>query len=166
MEYDNTTSSNNSGNPKKIAPNLSSPKLSTGPTTPSGKATSSQNARKHGIFSSVLQLTAESRGEYNYLLDGLFKYFEPKGTLEEILVEKLAVLTWRYRRLIATETAEMKTGEPLEFAHRDSDTLSRFPRYETSIDRAFDRTLTQLERYQRMRKGQNIPPPISVDISS
>jgi hypothetical protein len=36
-------------------------------------------------------------------LDGLLNDLHPKGTLEELLVEELAVLSWRYRRLIVAE---------------------------------------------------------------
>jgi hypothetical protein len=38
--------------------------------------------------------------------------------------------------------------------------------YEASLERAFDWTLNQLERIQRMRKGQVVPPPIKLDVSS
>ena len=44
-----------------------------------------------------------------------------------------------------------------------SDHLSR---YEAHLSREFGRTLSELERLQRMRKGQPVPPPIKVDISS
>jgi hypothetical protein len=35
-------------------------------------------------------------------------------------------------------------------------------RYETSLDRSFDRTLKQLERLQRMRSGQPVLPKLEV----
>ncbi|MFY9584304.1 MAG: hypothetical protein WAR21_07430 [Candidatus Acidiferrales bacterium] len=38
-------------------------------------------------------------------------------------------------------------------------------RYETSLERQFDRILTQLERLQRMRLGQPVPPPVKVELS-
>jgi hypothetical protein len=146
------------------APGTKSP----GPRTEIGKAIASRNAMKHGIFSNAILLTSESRAEYDSLLSGLREDLKPIGTLEEVLVEKLAVLIWRYRRLIFTETAEIKAGgNPLGFdSHSDSMVLNRFPRYEASIERSFDRTLTQLERVQRMRLGQPVAPPIKVDISS
>jgi hypothetical protein len=140
-----------------------------GPRTAKGKADASRNALKHGIFSSVLLLISDSRKRYDSLLSGLREHFKPETTIEEVLVEKLAVLIWRYRRLISTEKAEIKEGaSPLqgETSISDSSILNRFPRYEASIERGFDRTLTQLERIQRMRRGQSVPPPIKVDISS
>jgi hypothetical protein len=37
---------------------------------------------------------------------------------------------------------------------------------QASIERAFDRTLAQLERLQRMRLGQQVLPAIKLDVSS
>jgi len=83
---------------------------SRGPRTPVGKLRSKYNATKHGIFSSVVLLESESQSEFDSLLEGLRRYFRPKGTLEEILVEKLATLIWRYRRLLTAEVAEIRIG--------------------------------------------------------
>src|SRR6266852_6192159 len=71
----------------------------TGPRTELGKQRSSQNAIKHGIFSEVTVLKGESRAKYQALLGGLWETFLPEG-LEEILVEKLATILWRHRRLL------------------------------------------------------------------
>jgi hypothetical protein len=137
-----------------------------GPRSEIGKAIASRNALKHGIFANAMVLTSDLRQMYDSLLSGLREDLKPIGTLEEVLVEKLAVLIWRYRRLIFTETAEAG-GDPFKFdSNADSKVLDRFPRYEASIERSFDRTLTQLERIQRMRLGQPVAPPIKVDISS
>jgi hypothetical protein len=38
--------------------------------------------------------------------------------------------------------------------------------YEGGIERQFDRTLTQLERVQRMRLGQPVPPPAKLEVST
>jgi hypothetical protein len=138
------------------------------PRTAKGKTIANRNALKHGIFSNVILLTSDSRKRYNSLLSGLWEHFKPIGTIEEVLVEKLAVMIWRYRRLMATETAEIKQGANLlegEWSISDSTILNRFPRYEASIERGFDRTLTQLERIQRMRLGQPVAPPVKVDLN-
>ena len=37
----------------------------------------------------------------------MFETLEPAGKLEEFLVEKMAMLVWRYRRLLQTEAAEV-----------------------------------------------------------
>ena len=274
-----------------------------------GKKISRSNALKHGIFSSVILLEGESRAQYETLLRGFREYFRPEGTPEEVLVEKLATLVWRHRRLVMAERAEIRQGvrflnwdqenqqrrdadqipsylvvlegglirrienphvlkrclellaelrqgiqeegfDPerdthiltkiygldgdswretllatyqnwfstaqaaeeereregyaspgeckeivlreiateihrLENYHRrrsaiesdrtqlealrrnvpESPRLDRLLRYEASLERAFDRTLGQLERLQRMRQGQPIPPPVKVELS-
>jgi hypothetical protein len=52
-------------------------------------------------------------------------------------------------------------GPPIE-----AQGLDRLQGYEAHLDRAFDRTLSQLERLQRMRLGQPTPPEIKVNVST
>ncbi len=80
----------------------------TGPRTTQGKERSKHNALKHGIFSKAVLLKDESRTEYDGLLNGLRENLQPEGTLEEMLVEKLAIDAWRHRRLFIAETAEIQ----------------------------------------------------------
>jgi hypothetical protein len=47
----------------------------------------------------------------------------------------------------------------------DSPRLDQLLRYSASLERSFDRALNQLERAQRMRLGQPVPPPINVSVS-
>jgi hypothetical protein len=42
------------------------------------------------------------------------------------------------------------------------DALDKILRYETAIDRSMGRDLDRLERLQRRRRGERIPPPLSV----
>jgi hypothetical protein len=82
----------------------------TGPRTARGKERSKRNAVKHGIFSKIIVLPDESKAEFDSLLKGLHEDFQPVGTLEEILVEKLATLLWRNRRFLIAEGAEIRAG--------------------------------------------------------
>jgi len=155
----------NAGDASTNDPSSLSRQSTGGPRTPEGKETSKHNSLKHGIFSKVVVLKGESQGAFNKLLNGLFRDLQPVGELEQILVEKIATLAWRYRRLIGTE---VKNSTNIDFfdpekARWNSDHLLR---YEVSIERAFDRALTQLERKQRMRLGQPILPPIKFDLGS
>jgi hypothetical protein len=43
--------------------------------------------------------------------------------------------------------------------------FDRLLRYEASLERSFDRTLSQLERLQRMRQGQPVLPKLEVQHS-
>jgi hypothetical protein len=45
-------------------------------------------------------------------------------------------------------------------------TMDKILRYETAIERQMFRAMNQLERLQRQRKGENVPPPLAVDIST
>ncbi len=81
---------------------------STGPRTPEGKQRSKRNALKHGIFSSVAVLKGESPAECQSLLKGLRESCQPGNKLEELLVDKLAEISWRHRRLIIAEAAEIQ----------------------------------------------------------
>jgi hypothetical protein len=90
---------------------------STGPRSAAGKAVSSANATQHGILSRHLILPGESRAEFDALLQQLMLEQQPVGTLEQALVERMAVALWRQRRLVAAETAQaqLRQGE-LAFA--------------------------------------------------
>ena len=81
-----------------------------GPRTQVGKQKSCQNAVKHGVFSKLFLLKGESRSEFDSLLAGLRACYQPEGMLEEALVEKLAVLMWRQRRLLIAESVEIWKG--------------------------------------------------------
>ena len=92
----------------------------TGPRTELGKQRASLNATKHGIFSRVSVLKGESRAAYESLLEGLWESLQPVGRLEETLVEKLATILWRHRRLIMAEAADIRKGtEFLEWDQRN-----------------------------------------------
>ena len=86
---------------------------STGPRTAQGKQRSKFNALKHGLLSKAVLLKDESRAEYESLLNGLRENLQPQGKLEEVLVENLATILWRKRRLLQVETAEIAKAEIL-----------------------------------------------------
>jgi hypothetical protein len=89
----------------------------TGPRTPEGKEISKHNAVRHGIFSEVTVLPGESSDEFESLLNGLSEALRPENGLEKLLVEKLAMIAWRHRRLLQAEGAEIQQGS--EFVEWD-----------------------------------------------
>jgi hypothetical protein len=140
-----------------------------GPKTPQGKERSKHNALKHGILSQVVLLDGEPRFDFDFMMNGLWNAFEPEGTLEEFLVNKIAALIWRYRRLIIAEREQ--PGRPGDLLLGNNGRLRQQPldlliRYESSLERAFDRALNQLERLQRIRNGQPVPPTVKMHIST
>ena len=46
-----------------------------------------------------------------------------------------------------------------------TEVLEKILRYETKLKRQMFRAMSQLERLQRMRKGEAVPAPISVEVS-
>lgn|SRR6267154_1179533 len=109
----NNTSVNKSGaaTAANLATSSSITRRATGPRTPQGKERSKFNARKHGLFSKAVLLQDESCTEYDALLDGLMENLQPQGKLEIVLVENLATLLWRKRRLLQVETAEIEKAQ-------------------------------------------------------
>lgn len=90
----------------------------TGPRTRQGKERSRYNAVKHGVLSRAFLVKGESPAEYRLLLREVREYFRPHGTPEETLVERFATLTWRQRRLLKAESAEIARG--IEFFKEDN----------------------------------------------
>ncbi|MDY2867725.1 MAG: hypothetical protein SOT69_03220 [Mesosutterella sp.] len=75
-----------------------------------GYAASRLNAVKHGILSKELILPHESREEYDALLQGLQDEYQPQGITEGILVEELAAIVWRKRRVLSAERSKINCG--------------------------------------------------------
>jgi hypothetical protein len=92
--------------PMKIEVNRRNALRSTGPTTPGGKARSSKNALRHGVYS-VLPVVAELERSEDWEMHwvGILKSLAPEGTLEEALAERVALCLWRLKRVHRYETA-------------------------------------------------------------
>jgi hypothetical protein len=63
------------------------------------------NALRHGVLSQHTVLPWEDRQEYFTLLEALVTEHKPQGPMEEHLVEELAGVIWRKRRLRLGERA-------------------------------------------------------------
>jgi len=111
-------------------------------------------------------LKGEPKGDFDSLLNGFHDVLEPKGTLEKLLVDKLAATIWRHRRLIIAENERIANEGHFLSNMKSGPSLEVLLRYESNLERAFDRTLNQLERLQRIRSGDVVPPPLNVNIST
>ena len=180
----------------KVEANRRNAQRSTGPKSEDGKRNSRNNAFKHGILSSDLIITtgqgAEDSDEFAELLDALRLDLSPFGKLEEILVEKIAICFWRQKRALRCEAGLVRrrhahnTDTTLEVLKNSlgmgenpklkaitdhlslpaSSDLDKILRYETSIQRQLAYAVSQLERLQRARKGESVPAPVSVQLST
>ncbi len=61
-------------------------------------------------------------------------------------------------------TARYKSHLSLPLMERER--LDRMLRYETTIHRQMAYAINQLERLQRARKGEHVPPPVTVHLST
>src|ERR1700732_853958 len=78
---------------------------SRGPVTPEGRAKSSRNSLRHDLSAKSVLLPAESREQFQLLLDAHIQQFQPANAVEMDLVEAMAVARWRLRRIWAIETS-------------------------------------------------------------
>src|SRR5437867_3095889 len=68
------------------------------------------NALRHGVLSRYTVLPWEDAGEYSALVAALAAEHAPQGPTEEHLVEELAGVLWRKRRLRLAEAAAHRRG--------------------------------------------------------
>ena len=68
------------------------------------------NAMKHGILSRLAVLAHEDAGEFGDLLGALVEEHQPGGATEMHLVEELAAIMWRKRRVLLAEGARINEG--------------------------------------------------------
>jgi len=148
-----------STSPRKIEANRRNAQLSTGPKTAEGKAKSSQNAIKHGIFFKQLVNGAspETVAELETLAADMREYYQPIGRLEEMLVEKIVVENARYARILGFEQEELSRRYAFFGAAVD-----RVGRYTTSTNRALFRAIEELDRVQAARKARDGSVPSAV----
>jgi PHD/YefM family antitoxin component YafN of YafNO toxin-antitoxin module len=72
----------------------------------------------------------------------------------------------KYQRTSAAIESDRAKLEILRHNVPDSPGLDRLLKYEASLERAFDRTLSQLERVQRLRRGQPVAPRVDINVAS
>jgi uncharacterized protein YecA (UPF0149 family) len=82
----------------------------TGPRTESGKARSSRNALKNGLFSANDFLLEGEHTEYDETLSELWADLQPEGILEETFTAEIMSANWRLRRCRLVE-ADLSTRD-------------------------------------------------------
>jgi hypothetical protein len=99
---------------RKLNANRRNALQSTGPRTPHGKRISRWNSLRHGLLARDVVIqdgpAREREEDFLKLLAALRNDLEPMGSLEEILVENIAVCYWRLRRVLQAENGEIRSG--------------------------------------------------------
>lgn len=65
---------------------------------------------KHGILSRLVVLAHEDGGDFADLLAALIEEHKPAGMTERHLIEELAAIIWRKRRVLLAEAAKINEG--------------------------------------------------------
>ena len=90
---------------KQLHANRANATTSTGPRSQAGKLRSRLNSRKHGLTAKMLIIVGENADDFDELRAELMDEHDPQSTLECELVERLAGILWRLRRVPFFEAA-------------------------------------------------------------
>ena len=111
-----------------------------GPKSNAGKLRVSRNAMKHALLAQEIVIDvgdgSENRRDFDKLFNELINHYDPQGPIEKILVEKIAVNHWRYRRFIRAENGEIRKHiDSLRF-HSIDDQLREYEKSKiTTLDK-------------------------------
>ena len=94
---------------KQLHANRANAIKSTGPRSQVGKARSRLNSRKHGLTAKMLIIVGEHADDFDQLRAELMAEHDPQSVLETELVERLAGILWRLRRVPSFEAAILDT---------------------------------------------------------
>src|SRR5256712_12390212 len=165
------TAENRNTSSRKVAANRRNALKSTGPRTTNGKRRVARNAVRHGFFSKWLlvqhQDGKESQSEYDDFYADIRKHYQPVGWLEVLWAEKIAVWSWRLRRLIRCESGQIARAlaeHSYELGQSKADglaepesVLSSSPEIDAMTDHLFlpeKEELDKLLRYEAMINRQ------------
>ena len=143
----------------KLAANQANAQQSTGPRTEEGKARSSRNAVKHGLFSQAPCAAAELSEEEQAALDALVldgrQRYQPRGAEEEASADRIATLWWELQRTCADRErywrARLAAGDCAEEAVRACAALHA---RERQLERSIRHERQDLVFMQRLRNGE------------
>src|ERR1700758_1654241 len=95
----------------QTAANRGNAEKSTGPRTPGGKAVSSMNGLRHGLYAGTVILPGESQADFDELRARLIAVYQPDDPVEQNLVHELAIIEWKKRRMELLEASLLTMNE-------------------------------------------------------
>ncbi len=136
-----------------------------GPVTDAGKAASCQNATKHGLRATFFALLPDEDADaFEALRARLVEEHDPRGAVEEALVEGLALALWRTRRVEALEVEALTSARerrpspvyaggynPYSPFSWSPERLNTILRYRAQLERALHRALKALAERRAAR---------------
>jgi hypothetical protein len=140
----------------QLAANRANAKLSTGPTTPEGRAVSARNNFRHGLTQvkgDLVLLETESKDDYSRALAEFQAEWQPVTATERDLVERLASRQWLRRRAMKLQLYYIS---PSDGQIIDHDRFTLYRRYEVQHERAYNKALNDLIRLRAFRLREHI----------
>jgi len=154
---------------RQIAANRANARKSTGPRTPAGKAASSANSLKTGIYAKSTLLPGDDPAEYQALRDQHYATFDPANPDERDLLDLIVKYKWQLRRvhdcydqMWLREVEEDLASDyhsdsaplvrPFNLANARNNSLVNLSRMVHALDRTLHRTRTALLRAQDQRR--------------
>jgi hypothetical protein len=149
--------------------NRTNAQKSSGPRTPAGKARSSQNALKTGLYSATALLPNEDPEEYRAHAESYAVSLKPRDPVQADLVKILSDNVWclrRIRRLVAVQTASVSAlidadGSqqiPYKAITVETRALESFSRHEHRLQNAIAKTLKLLKELQKEPPQEEVLP--------
>jgi hypothetical protein len=145
----------------KLAANRRNALLSTGPRTREGKARSSKNATKYGLYAHDLYLIGEDKEEFIQFQTELLKDLNPRSVLELQLADQFIAASWKIKRIrhaeaeLLSEASDRLLDEPnpalamIRLLDSDDKTLEKLHYMERRLENARSRALNQLRAAQK-----------------
>ncbi|HTU47183.1 MAG TPA: hypothetical protein VMF91_19125 [Bryobacteraceae bacterium] len=141
----------------RLAANRANAQLSTGPTSPDGKAKTSLNAVKTGLTGRTVLLPGDDAALYEAHVSNFMQRHQPANDEEHNLVQSLADTEWRLLRIPSLEMGIYAVGR-LEFANLfEGEAVSlRSALIEAHIYLAYHRQLNNLSiQESRLRRQRD-----------
>jgi hypothetical protein len=166
---------------RKQEANRRNAQLSTGPKTDRGKSTSRLNSLKHGLLARAIPVQdlpdywAREEEDLGALLSDLWSELRPEGSVEELLVERIACISFQLSRVyrfhrasiciavkkehcnstlsFSSWTDELSRSKFEQYLLPDEIALGKIVRYESMLDRELNRCLDRLDRLQQRRRA-------------
>ena len=137
----------------QIKANRENAQKSTGPKTAAGREKSSRNRLSHGFYSSTLFIPGENPEDFQNLLADLQAEFQPAGSDEEILLEKMVHHQWLTLRAYRLQAQVLSAAIAYGTLPKE---LAVLIRYHHSSDRAYLRLRQELINTQKQRNDGEI----------
>ncbi len=132
----------------QLAANQANAQLSTGPVTPEGKAASSRNAIRHGLTAKNGMLAGDDPEEYRAHCQEYLERFAHRDPIERALIQDIADIGWKLKRIPAIESAIFDSG--------DLRGLATTSMYARRLRRDFDVQIATLRKLQAVPAKEEI----------